>query len=494
MSADPVIISGIKPSRLIPLEPSVSEIHLGMDFGAGDSCTQFHQIQLVKPSKPGGEAELDILKLRVGAVMPMSSVPELKIETAGQNPQAAEGLSDATKRILDAYAEACSRWFSAMRACIRRDRVRQGLFREEHGLPNSARIPYQKQPLTAAEHAIAAMSEATIRCLFGDTVADYARDKFSHAIETGDMRAFKIRLLVIKARDFLLKEKSPIHPEFVKGMEQCIDKAEKLAGCIPDPSPRRMSKAEQERKRKREEDEKRQKELQPELPLEWPGQSSDGPIHQDIEHHASTSSTDATSSCGSVSEAKFGTSSKEEESSGKTPVSEDRQDIDNVTVTVSISRNGAKKGNGSGKSRRKTNGKSAKSGKHGRSGIVRKAREYSTVEQILDDIEDGKIVPYESSDEICEDVKAGLITPVEALMFTSALDRYCPQDGEDFGDQDRGDLERETVGVDDDEDEDDVEEDRDVGGGTSFSYNPNGFAGADRFGGDREDWGSDDQW
>ena len=102
MSA-PVIISEIRASSLIPLEPSVSEVHIGMDFGAGDSSTQFHQVQLVKPSKPGGEAELDILKLRVGAVMPMSSVPELKIETVGQDPQAAqaaEGLSDATKVVL----------------------------------------------------------------------------------------------------------------------------------------------------------------------------------------------------------------------------------------------------------------------------------------------------------------------------------------------------------------------------------------------------------
>ena len=79
MSA-PVIISEIRPSRLEPISPSVSEVYMGMDFGAGDSCTQFHQIQLVKPSKPCGEAELDILKLRAGAVMPMSSVPELKIE------------------------------------------------------------------------------------------------------------------------------------------------------------------------------------------------------------------------------------------------------------------------------------------------------------------------------------------------------------------------------------------------------------------------------
>lgn len=117
---------------------------------------------------------------------------------------------------------------------------------------------------------------------------------------------------------------------------------------------------------------------------------------------------------------------------------------------------------------------------------MRKAREYNTVEQILDDIEDGKIVPYESSDEICADLKAGLLTPVEALMFTSALDRYSPQDG-DLDDTQRNDLERETVGVDDEVDDEEVD-DGDVDDGTSFSYNPNGFAGGFGEQEDPDDW------
>lgn len=469
MSA-PVIISEIRPSRLEPISPSVSEVYMGMDFGAGDSCTQFHQVQLVKPCKPCGEAELDILKLRAGAVMPMSSVPELKIEkieTVGQDTQAAEGLSDATQRILDAYAEASSRWFSAMRACIRRGRVRQGLFREEHGLPNSAKIPYERQPLTATEEATASMAEATIRCLFGDYVANYAREKFDHAIDTGDMMAFKIRLLVIKARDCLHKEKSPMHQEFVKGMENCIEKAERLAGCIPDPSPRRMSRAEQERKRKREEKEAKQRELQPELPLEWPEQSSDVPVAQDIEQSASGQSTDDASPKRTQKNVASAISKKKEKQTNKVSSSGDHRDIDTATVAVAI-----------------TDGKKRKG--RAKSGIVRKAREYNTVEQILDDIEDGKIVPYESSDEICADLKAGLLTPVEALMFTSALDRYSPQDG-DLDDTQRNDPERETVGVDDEVDDEKVD-DGDVDDGTSFSYNPNGFAGGFGEQEDPDDW------
>lgn len=473
MSADPVIISGIRPSRLIPLEPSVSEVHVGVDFGAGDSCTQFHQIQVVNPCKPCGEAELDILKLRVGAVMPMSSVPELKIETVGQDHQAAEeGLSDATKRILDAYAEACARWFSAMRACIRRERVRQALFREEHGLPRTAKIPYQRQPLTAEELAVSSMAEAIARCMFGQEVADYARQKFLHAIDTGDMRAFKIRLVVIKARDCLKKLNSPITPEFLKGMEKCIEKAESLAGCIPDPSPRRMSKAEQERRRKKEESEKAMREMQPELPLVWPEHSSEPSTVQDIEH---ASDADADLAHIPVSpKMPLVRKSQSKGEKGESPhVSEVKQDIGNVTVTVTGE---------SGESGRKASRKRSKG-----SGIVRKAREYNTVEQILDDIEEGRIVPYESSDEICADLNAGMLTPVEALMFANALDRYSPQDSDGEDDPDRSYLERESVGVDDD-DEDDEEDDLDSGEGSSFSYNPNGF------GGEPDGLDSEDQW
>lgn len=479
MPATPVIISGVRPSSLVPLEPSVSEVHIGMDFGSGAS---FSQISLVKPDSG---PDVDILNTSM-RVMPMSSIPELKIEHAGTcegDPAADEALAEAARRILDGCSDACSRWFSAMRSCIRRDRVRQCLFREEHGLPNSAKIPYQRQPVTAAEQSVADMSESIIRCLFGNYVADYAREKFEHAIDTGDMRAFKIRLLVIKARDCLQKEKSPLLPWFVKGMEFCIDKAEKLAGCIPDPSPRRMSKAEQEKKRKREEEENRLKEMQPELQLEWPGHEKNDPVKQDIDDSDSGLSTQdgiSNTPIGSVCESKTDICKKDDK---EFKVSERTQDSDNVTVTVTETRDHSGIG--------KKNLKSRKS-KKVKNGVVRKAREYNTVEQILDDIEEGKIVPYESSDEICEDLKAGLLTPVEALMFTNALDRYCPE-GVNVDDENCIDLEKESVGVDEEDEEDDIDDDGD-GSGSLFSYNPNGFAGADRFSGESDDWVSGNEW
>lgn len=476
----PVIISGVRPSSLVPLKPSVSEVHIGMDFGSGAS---FSQISFVKPD---GSLDVDILKTGM-QVMPMSDVPELKIEnavTCAGDCAAEEALHDAARRILDACSNVCSMWFSAMRSCIRRDRVRQCLFREDHGLPNSTKIPYQRQPVTAAEQSLIDMSESTIRCMFGDSVADYAKEKFEHAIDTGDMRAFKIRLLVIKVRDCLQKEKSPLLPWFVKGMELCIDKAEKLAGCIPDPSPRRMSKAEQEKKRSREEREKRLRDMQPELQLEWARHDNNTHVDQDIDSSDISLSTDNgidNTHVGAGCKSKTVDCKKE----GKeVAVLERNQDSDIVTVTVTETKARSCSVKKSPKKRKSNKAKS---------GVIRKAREYSTVEQILDDIEEGKIVPYESSDDICADLRAGLITPVEALMFTNALDRYCPEGPEGFEYGNSIDPEMETMGEGEDGDEDDIEDDV-VESRSSFSYNPNGFAGEDRFDGDSDDWGSGNEW
>lgn len=476
MSSCPVIISDIKPSCLIPIEPQASDAHAGIDWGAGDSCAQSYQIQVLNPRKPCGGAEPDVLKTRAGSWAPMSSVPHLKIDNAAQGQQVYdEVLSCATNLILDAYAEACSRLFSAMRACIRRERARQCVFREENGLPNSAKIPYQRQPVTAEEQSVADMSESVMRRLFGDRVADYAREKFERAIDTGDMRAFKIRLLVIKARDCLRKEKSPLLPWFVKGMDQCIDKAEKDAGCIPDPSPRRMSKAEQDKKRKKEEEEKRLRDMQPELPLVWTSQDDDGSANQGVDRPDSVQSTDKCISNAPVWVGRESNSYVLKKESKDVSVSERTQDSDNVTVTVTVTNDHSEVGKQSEEIRKHSNDKS---------GVVRKAREYNTVEQILDDIEDGRIVPYESSDEICADIKAGLLTPVEALMFTRALDRYSPEGAGFVDDEDDEDEEDDEDGIEDDGFE----------SGSSFSYNQNGSTFAERFDGESEDWYSDNEW
>jgi hypothetical protein len=137
---------------------------------------------------------------------------------------------------------------------------------------------------------------------------------------------------------------------------------------------------------------------------------------------------------------------------------------------------------------------------------VRKAREYDTVEQILDDIESGAIVRYESSDEIKEDLKAGKISPVDAIMFLTALERYCESDMElneysedDDVDRDIGDeFERDDDECNDEDEEDDCEfEDESIGTGeigTSFSYNPRGFLGVGSNDGGDFSWDRDDDW
>lgn len=415
-------------------------------------------------------------------------------------------VSDATRRILKTAAEAFSRWFLVMRGCIQRERVRHQLFREEHGLPKSTRLPYERQPLTSQDIATASCAEAMVRCLFGDVTADYARDKFQHAIDTGDMRAFKIRLLLIKARDSLQHEHSPMHASFVNGLEDCIAEAETLAGCKPDPSPRRLSRVEQERKRKREEREAKKREAQPELPLQWPtGQNNKSHI-QDIEQSKGcpdncplTEKNDtilddmSTNGANNDSEIANNKANRRNDKYQQRNRLKESVDTENADVTVTTDKKSERYGNGA---KKKQGGRRRK-----KPGVVRKAREYRTVEQILDDIEEGKIVPYESVEEICADVKAGLLTPVEALMFTNALDRYSPPVDPDSDEPVGSELEDECVGgVDGDDDDEDAGEDEHDDGGWhggrdhgSFSYNPRGFAGC-RVADSDEDCGQDDQW
>lgn len=152
--------------------------------------------------------------------------------------------SDAS-RVLLALSEALYRWALAAKSCIRRERARQESLRDCGLASRSQRIPYEPSPLTADEIATASSAEATVRALFGDPVADYAHDKFLRAVSTGDMRSFKIRIVAIKARDALVSSASSLADGFVYGMEECIDRAERLAGCVPDPSPRRLSRSEQ---------------------------------------------------------------------------------------------------------------------------------------------------------------------------------------------------------------------------------------------------------
>ena len=360
-----------------------------------------------------------------------------------------EAMQDASSRLFGVLAESCARWFVAMRKCIGRERVRQQLFREENGLPKTAKIPYSKQPLTSEEVLASQFSESIIRAMFGDGTAEYAKSKFQHAIDTGDMRSFKIRLIMIKARDSL--KGTELHKLFVQGIDKCISDAERLAGCIPDPSPRRMSKAEKEKKNKREEKELRIKSMQPELPLEWPDETEKAGSKKDPEIR-----------------------NNHEELKDKKTNSNDASNVESEkTSTITVMPDNY------------SNSIYCNGNRH--TDKPRKAREYDTVDQILDDIEDGKILPYESSDEICEDLKDGIITPVEAMMFVSAMERYSPSEPASDGEDDDGFDEDDEFGdYHDDEDYEEHEDDRssDVG-----SYNPRGFGAVSD-----SEWGGGDDF
>ena len=412
----------------------------------------------------------------------------------GQAPSAAAGL-------LGACSEVFSRWYSVMRDAVGRERCRQASFREQNGLPKSAKLPYVRPDLTEADRATASLSEAVIRAIAGDYPADYSREKFLSAIETGDKRAFKIRLLMLKVRDSILDP--ALKRDFTAGVERYIASAEERAGCKPDSSPRRLSKAEQERKKRLDAirlAKKAREEAQLELPLVWPDDNkptdpstekrqyiekpstktsteNDIPI-ADVDNSVDSSTAQGSSGEYGVQYLERGSISGNQESQNIELGNGDakaKPEFENVTVThktpkcnVTVTLNGSK------------------------SGVVRKARDYQTTDEIMDDIESGAIVPYESTEEILGDLESGTITQEEALLFAAALDIYCPEEndpdeieGED-GDEDNEDGFNEDEGGDGEEpDEEEEGEDQDEDDdprqrrGTGFSYNPNGFGGVD---------------
>lgn len=423
----------------------------------------------------------------------------------GQAPSAAAGL-------LGACSEVFSRWYSVMRGAVGRERCRQASFREQNGLPKSAKLPYVRPDLTEADRATASLSEAVIRALAGDYPADYSREKFLSAIETGDKRAFKIRLLMLKVRDSILDP--ALKRDFTAGVERYIASAEEKAGCKPDNSPRRLSKAEQARKKRLDsirQAKKALEEAQLELPLVWPDDNnpadhSTEKQHQDIEIPSTNTSTendipiadvdnsvDSSTAQGSPREDRIqylerGSISGNPESQNIELGDGDvkaKSESENVTVTpktpkcnVTVTLNGSKMG------------------------VVRKARDYQTTDEIMEDIESGAIVPYESTEEILGDLESGSITQEEALLFAAALDIYCPEENdpeeidgdeddeenEDGFCEDDGDVDEEAEEEEDREGQDEDEEDEPrQKRGTGFSYNPNGFGGVDT------DYG-DDEW
>ena len=361
-----------------------------------------------------------------------------------------DALQDATVRVMAAASEAFSGWFRAMRSCIGRGRERQAEFRLKNGLPKTAKVPYEPSELTPGEKASSSLAESITRALFGDSPADYAKEKFDRAISSGDMRAFKIRLLFLKARDALEASGVPMKRPFVQYLDLFISDSEEKAGCIPDPSPRRRSKSERNGASSSDSGNKSASDKisslspfrleQQELALEWPSDSRF-----------------------------FDKRSQSEEKNSKA--------CDNDVLAISCRRRGEVT---------ETN--------------ILNGR-YETIEQAIEDVKEGEECQYDDVDDICEDVKSGNVSLLDALMIASAI--HVAQDeeqGHEYIDdaEDYAREEQDEDFYDKDEEEcgfDDEPELNERTGGPLYSYNPRGFGGCGgSYSESCAEWDPDDNW
>lgn len=160
--------------------------------------------------------------------------------------------------LLKTASDIFSRWFLALRGAMSRERARRDEYREANGLKRKAKVDPMPLSPSNEESSVSEISESVIRSMFGDSVADYASSCYRKALSSGDMRSFKIRLLMLKARDSL---RGNTKEEFAYWMPDYISRAESLAGCVPCPGPRRMSRAEKERKLQREREKNAEQDL-----------------------------------------------------------------------------------------------------------------------------------------------------------------------------------------------------------------------------------------
>ena len=337
-------------------------------------------------------------------------------------------------RMLDAASALYSKWFMVMKSAVSRERVRQRLYCEENGISVNTRIPYQRPILTAAEQSTVELCKNLIGLLFDTKVAEYAMLKFRKAVDTGDKRSFKIRLLVIKSRDSL--KGTRLYRGFSEGAEECITKAERIAGCVPDPSPRRLSRSERAR-------------------IEAKKRAEDQPMLFDVQGNAEYQSID-------ISQKPKDDPEKEDSASSIQEAKAPAVAVDNLLITMpkqcisaasagahgqcdaspseehrpigepeescpgqSINRNCQ-----SGTNENKEKVTVTKNFVTNRVTVtkdidkpapVRKTRVYNNTSEISSDIEAGAIVPYQTNEEVIYDISSGAITPAEAVLFLSEL-------------------------------------------------------------------------
>lgn len=347
-------------------------------------------------------------------------------------------------RLLDAASDVYSRWFMVMKAAVSRERVRQRLYCEESGMSVDTRLPYEPPALTAAEQSTVDLCMNLVGSLFDPKVSEYAMLKFRKAVDTGDKRSFKIRLLVLKSRDSL--KGTRLYKGFSEGAEECITKAELKAGCVPDPSPRRMSKAEKARAAVR-----KQMESQPTLFDNHEGtplQDIEN-IPQDTKSKVDTDKVDSTSSEQVSAEPAGSVDNLLTTSLEKGVLAEPAGALGSCVAPPSQVDQYIENGNKADFSRESTCYDQLVKKKIGcrdktlnknvnvapdpvtkrvtitrnvdKSNVVRKTKVYINTTEIASDIESGMIVPYQTNDEVIKDVRSGIITPSEAVLFLSEL-------------------------------------------------------------------------
>lgn len=349
-----------------------------------------------------------------GAVPAQFAVMEPEVSLVMDTDATLEAYAGAcTGCMLDVCADTYSRWFLVMRGAIGRERARQQEYREANHLPKAAKVDYTRPTLDKEDISTARSCESTVRHVFGDAVANYARERFYNAIATGDMRSFKIRLLVLKTRDSIASKL--MRDLFSEGMEECISKAEAAAGCIACPGPRRLSRKEREHKLAREAN-------NPEA-----AKSHNVTDVQDIERSDAEGSTG-----GDVSGAEDKPVAQEQEVvssvvDGNTLRYDENPPSTKCTVTESNNNDDStvqgrvpEVENTVRRTVRSTVKNSATKK------LPHKIRQYHSVSEILSDIHAGRIRPYEDDDEIIADMKSGVITPGEAFLFTAELDKRKP--------------------------------------------------------------------
>ena len=326
----------------------------------------------------------------------------------------------ASGMLLRTASDVFSRWFLAMRSAVARERERQAAYREENGFKKKTKVPSQPLSPTEAEKSVAMASESVIRSMFGDSVADYARDRFDHAMKTGDMRSFKIRLLMLKARDSLsglMKE------EFARYANIYISDAETVAGCKQSSGPRRMSRAEKERKRRKEEARRiHESSLFPMFCQDKQEEACKEADPITIDNKADHRFPSVPKIVSSISNI-LGKNTIEDLAnnikSEETGINdENKEHSHSVTVTQDIEENSVTVTH---ENQEKVTVTQEESHEQVRHDVVRKARDYEKASEIIEDINAGKIVPYGSASEVVNDMKNGVLSPYEAMLFISVV-------------------------------------------------------------------------